>query len=264
MLAATVSACGGGSYGGGVRADSAVSPSPVPASRSSREASQRADAGLYQPVSYANADKKGPRIIVLPGEVKSNNASFTQRVTSNNIADFGELELGKANFTVVERSNLGPLLNEVQLAYNLGDPAQAKRVFQKGKLQTTQWIVKFDVFKAEEVTAAAGGLDGGTVASLIGIFGGAGKAGAAGSVVAGSLKTSESAGTWIIGMRYKVIDANTTDQVATGYVEEKMELGKKTSSVLGVSTGASGQLTLDSLVQRLVQKNVAEIDAKYK
>ena len=43
-----------------------------------------------------------------------------------------------------------------------------------------------------------------------------------------------------------------------------MEMGKKTSSVFGVSTGASGQLTLDSLVQRLVQKNVAEIDAKYK
>ena len=153
---------------------------------------------------------------MLPGEVKSNNASFTQRVTSNHTADFGELELGKANFTVVERSDLSPLLNEVQLAYNLGDPAQAKRVFQKGKLQTTQWIVKFDVFKAEEVTAAAGGLDGGTVASLIGIFSGAGNAGAAGSVVAGSLKTSESAGTWIIGMRYEVIDAKTTDQVATG------------------------------------------------
>ena len=61
-----------------------------------------------------------------------------------------------------------------------------------------------------------------------------------------------------------MIDADTTDQVATGYAEKKMEMGKKTSSVLGVSTGASGQLTLDSLVQRLVQKNVAEIDAKYK
>lgn len=263
-LSAIVSGCGGGSYGGGVRADSAESPSPAPVSKSSREASQRADAGLYQPVSYANVGKKGPRIIVLPGEVKSNNASFVQRVTSNNIADFGELELGKANFTVVERSNLGPLLNEVQLAYNLGDPAQAKRVFQKGKLQTTKWIVKFDVLKAEEVASAAGAIDGGTVASLIGIFGGSGKAGAAGSVVAGSVKTSESAGTWIIGMRYKVIDANTTDQVASGYVEEKMEMGKKAGSVLGVSTGAGGQLTLDSLVQRLIQKNVAEIDAKYK
>ena len=61
-----------------------------------------------------------------------------------------------------------------------------------------------------------------------------------------------------------MIDADTTDQVATGYAEEKMKMGKKTSPVLGVSTGASGQLTLDSLVQRLVQKNVAEIDAKYK
>jgi len=69
---------------------------------------------------------------------------------------------------------------------------------------------------------------------------------------------------WIIGMRYKIIDANTTEQVATGYTEEKMELGAKGSSVMGVSSGASGGLTLDSMVQRLVQKNVWEIDSKYK
>jgi len=65
-------------------------------------------------------------------------------------------------------------------------------------------------------------------------------------------------------MRYKIIDANTTEQVATGYTEEKMELGAKGSSVMGVSSGASGGLTLDSMVQRLVQKNVWEIDSKYK
>ena len=53
-------------------------------------------------------------------------------------------------------------------------------------------------------------------------------------------------------------------QVANGYFEDKMEMGRMATSVLGVSKGASGQLTLDSLVQRLVQKNVAEIDAKYK
>ncbi|HNI50202.1 MAG TPA: hypothetical protein PLF43_02155, partial [Accumulibacter sp.] len=77
-------------------------------------------------------------------------------------------------------------------------------------------------------------------------------------------QTGESTGVWIIGMRYKIIDANTTEQVATGYTEEKMELGAKSTSILGVSSGASGGLTLDSLVQRLVQKNVWEIDNKYK
>ncbi|HRE17285.1 MAG TPA: hypothetical protein PLW86_09525, partial [Rhodocyclaceae bacterium] len=67
-----------------------------------------------------------------------------------------------------------------------------------------------------------------------------------------------------IGMRYKLINANTTEQVATGYAEEKMELGAKSTSVLGISSGQSGGLTLDSLVQRLVQKTVYEIDRKYK
>jgi hypothetical protein len=78
------------------------------------------------------------------------------------------------------------------------------------------------------------------------------------------VQTGESTGVWIIGMRFKIIDANTTEQVATGYAEEKMELGAKSTSVLGVSSGASGGLTLDSLVQRLVQKTVWEIDSKYK
>lgn len=65
-------------------------------------------------------------------------------------------------------------------------------------------------------------------------------------------------------MRYKIIDANTTEQVATGYSEEKMELGAKGTSVLGVSSSESGGLTLDSLVQRLIQKTVWEIDNKFK
>ncbi|HNN08274.1 MAG TPA: hypothetical protein PKM62_05035, partial [Azospira sp.] len=80
----------------------------------------------------------------------------------------------------------------------------------------------------------------------------------------GSVKVEESTGVWIIGMRYKIINANTTEQVATGYAEAKMELGAKSTSVLGVSSGASGGLTLDSMVQRLVQQNVFEIDKKYK
>ena len=100
------------------------------------------------------------------------------------------------------------------------------------------------------------------IGALIGIFGG-GRGGAAGDVVVSSVQTGESTGVWIIGMRWKIIDANTTEQVANGYAEEKMEMGKTSTSVMGVTTDASGQLTLDSLVQRLSQKNVAELDAKY-
>jgi hypothetical protein len=238
-------------------------PSPTAGSSSSQQANDMADKAMYKPIEYQNAAKPGPVLVVIPGEIKSSNASFTQKFGPNNIADFAELELGKANFKVLERSDLGPLLNEFSLAFTLGDPDAARKMLQKGKFKTTKWVVKFDILKAEPVAQAKQGFDGAAVGNLISIFGGTRGSSAAG-VAAGSVKTEESTGVWIVGMRYKIINANTTEQMATGYMEEKMELGAKGSSVLGFSSGAAGGLTLDSLVQRLVQKSVWEIDAKYK
>jgi len=239
------------------------SPSPTQGSSTSQQANEMADKGMYKPVEYVNAAKPGPAIIVIPGEVKSNNANFAQKFGPNNIADFAELELTKANFKVLERSSLGPLLQEFQLAYNLGDPQTARKYLQKGKLKTTKWVIKFDILKAEQVAQAQEGFSGRPIGALIGIFGG-GRGGAAGDVVVSSVQTGESTGVWIIGMRWKIIDANTTEQVAQGYTEEKMELGAKSTSVLGFSGGQAGGLTLDGMVQRLVQKNVWEIDSKHK
>lgn len=238
-------------------------PSPTAGSGTSEQANAMADKGMYKPVEYANATQRGPTLIVIPGDIKSNNASFTQKFGPNNIADFAELELGRANFGILERSDMGPLLQEFQLAYTLGDPEEAGKFLKKGKLKTTQWVVKFDVLKAEQVAQAQGGFDGRAVGQLLSIFGG-GRGGAAAGTVAGSVQTEEATGVWIIGMRYKILNANTTEQVATGYTEEKMELGAKSTSVLGVSSGAQGGLTLDGMVQRLVQKLVWEIDSKHK
>jgi hypothetical protein len=202
-------------------------------------------------------------LVVIPGEIKSNNATFTQKFGPNNIADFGELELGKANFGILERADMGPLLQEFQLAYTMGDPNAARKQLQKGKFKTTKWVVKFDVLKAEQVAQAQEGFDGRAIGQVISIFGGS-RGSAAAGVGVGSVQTGESTGVWIIGMRYKILDANTTEQVATGYTEEKMEVGAKSSSVLGVSSGAQGGLTLDGMVQRLVQKLVWEIDSRHK
>ena len=238
-------------------------PSPTAGSSTSEEANQMADKAMYKPIEYQNANRPGPALVVIPGEIKSNNASFTQKFGPNNIADYAELELGKANFRILERADLGPLLNEFTLAYTMGDPQAARKILQKGKFKTTKWVVKFDILKAEQVAQAQSGFDGRAIGNLIGILGGS-RGSAAAGVGVGSVQTGESTGVWIIGMRYKIINANTTEQVATGYAEEKMELGAKSTSVLGISSGASGGLTLDSLVQRLVQKTVWEIDAKHK
>ena len=238
-------------------------PSATAGSDSSRTANAMADKGMYKEVTYTNAGVRGPALVVIPGDIKSNNATFTQKFGSNNIADYAELELGKANFGILERADLGNLLQEFQLAYNLGDPQSARKYLQKGKLKTTKWVMKFDILKAEQVAQAQEGFSGRPIGALIGIFGG-GRGGAAGDVVVSSVQTGESTGVWIIGMRWKIIDANTTEQVASGYTEEKMELGAKSTSVMGFSSGEAGGLTLDGMVQRLVQKNVWEIDSKHK
>jgi hypothetical protein len=236
---------------------------PAPATSTSQKANEAAGRAIYKPIEYANASKPGPALIVIPGEIKSANATFTQKYGANNIADFAEIELSKANFPVLERTNLGPLLNEFTLAYNLGDQDEARKMLGRGKLKTTKWVVKFDILKTEHVASAQKGFDGRAVGNIISIFGRSPAASAGGTAV-GSVRTEDTSGVWIIGMRYKIMNAETTEQVATGYTEETMELGTTGTSVLGVSSGQQGGVSLDTMVQRLIQKTVWEIDSKYK
>jgi hypothetical protein len=239
-------------------------PSPIVGGSTSQRTNQMADAGMYKAVEYANVDKKGPNLVVLPGEVKSNDTMFARGFLPNKIADYAELELTKANFGVLERTNLGPLLPEFELAYNLGDVSAARKMLQRGHLRTTRWVVRFDVLKAEPVAAAVASVDGKVIGGIIGILGPSGKSGAVAEKVANSVQTKEGSAVWVVGIRYKIFDANTTERFATGYLEEKMEVGAGDKSVVGFSSAATGGLTLDGLVQRLVQKSVAEIDGKHK
>ena len=237
--------------------------SPTAGSSTSQKANAAADAAAYKEIEYTNRNKKGPALVVIPGEIKSAHATFTQKFTANNIADYGELELSNANFTVLERSSLGALLNEVSLAYNLGDAAKARKTMQMGKLKTTKWIVKFDILKAEQIAENKQGFDGAAIGGLISTLGGSRNSYAAGQVV-GSVKTGEATGVWLIGMRYKIMNASTTAQVAQGYKELKMEVGATGTSVLGISQSAKGGVGMDTMVQRLIQTAVWDIDAKYK
>jgi len=246
------------------------SASPTAGTATSDRANAMADKGMYKPIEYANAGKKGPALVVIPGEIKSSNATFLQKFGPTNIADFAEIELSRANFQVLERSNLGPIMNEFALAYNLGDPQKARQYLGMGRLRTTKYIVKFDILKTEQVAAAQQGFDGASIGRVIGILGafsgstGGHRAGAVGETAVGSVKTGDSTGIWVIGMRYKIMDAETTEQLAQGYTEEKMEIGATGTSVMGVSQSAQGGVGLDTMVQRLVQKSVWEIDSKHK
>ncbi len=224
-------------------------------------ANQNADKMAYKPVEYVNKNKPGPALIVIPGSIKSNNATFTQRYFPNNIADFGEIELTSANFKVFERADLGPALDEIALAANLGDPAKVRKILKRGKFKTTKWFVKFDILKAEQVAEASSGGDFATIGNIISLAAGS-RGGAVAGTAVGSVATGQIAGVWLIGMRYKVIDANTTEQVTGGYFEEKMEVGATDTTVLGFNQGQAQVVTLDTIIQLLAQKAVADLDAK--
>jgi hypothetical protein len=246
------------------------SASPTAGGTTSQQANQTADKTVYQAVEYQNKNKKGPMLVVIPGEIKSSNATFLQKFTANNIADFGELELSNANFQVLERSNLGPVLREFELAYNLGDPQAARKYLGMGKLKSTKYIVKFDILKTEQVASAQQGFDGRTLGQMAGLLGafsgsrGGAQAGAVGGTALGSVHSGESTSVWVIGMRYKIINAETTEQLAQGYTEEKMEVGATSGGALGINSAQQGGAGLDTMVQRLVQKSVWDIDSKYK
>jgi hypothetical protein len=220
------------------------------------------------PIVYVNKAKPGPQIIVLPGEIKTTNQDFKAKFSGENIADFAELELGNANFKVLERADLASVMQEVQTAYSVGDPDQARKILKKGRLKTTKFIIKFDVLKAELVEAQRGGFNGAAMARTAGgVFGsltGIGRGGQAALNATDSVHTEQIGGTWLIGMRYKVIDANTTEQVAQGYHEDTVEVGGGSTTVAGITSGKMKMLTLDSVVQRLIQENVADIDANNK
>lgn len=196
---------------------------PVGAS-SSGKANEVASNTAKPTIEYTNSSVEGPRILVDKGEIKSSNSSFTQKVTSNAIADFGELELARANFKITKNKD------------------------------NSKFIVKFDILKAESLAKASEGFSGGAIGGLLGGLGGR---------VLSSVKTTDAAEVWNVAMRWQAIAANG-DQLGTGIVEDRMELGAKGSSVMGVSSGASGGATMDTMIQYLVQKAVAEIDKKMK
>jgi hypothetical protein len=145
----------------------------------------------------------------------------------------------------------------------LGNVAAARKTMQVGKLKTTKWIVKFDILKAEQIASNTKGFDGRAIGGLISNFSGS-RAGSATGQVVGSVQTGEASGVWLVGMRYKIMNANTTEQVAQGYKELKMEVGATSTSVMGFSESAKGGVGLDTMVQRLIQTAVWDIDAKYK
>lgn len=233
-------------------------PCPAFSFRSpSDRVNEEADRQMYRPRSYDNAGVQGPMVIVMPGEIKSNNATFLQKITSNNIKDFAEVELSSANFRVLERADLSPMLQEQELATQMG--SRDADQFGRGKFRSTKWFVRFDILKAEPVASASRGFDGSPLGDIAGTVIRSRSGSQVARTTGRSIQAEEEADIWIVGLRYRVMDASTSEQVATGYMERKMEHNADAISVLGVSGSERRGVTLDTMVQRLVQDAVSEM-----
>jgi hypothetical protein len=160
---------------------------------------------------------------------------------------------------VLERSNLGPLLNEFTLAYNLGDPQAARKFLGMGKLKSTKYVIKFDILKTEQIAAAQSGFDGraiGDMAALAGVFSGSWRGAQAGTVAGrgiGSVQSNEATSVWIIGMRYKVINAETTEQVAQAEIEATMR--NDPDAALSASKRLGASFLLRGLIRSQATRN---------
>ena len=224
---------------------------------SSDRANEEADRQMYRQRSYSNAGVQGPMVIVMPGEIKSNNATFLQKITANNIKDFAEVELSNANFRVLERADLNPMLDEQKLAAQMG--SQDTGQFGRGKFRSTKWFVRFDILKAEPVSSASRGFDGSPLGNIAGAVIHSNSGSQVARTAGSSIQYGEQADVWIVGLRYKIMDASTSEQVTSGYMERKMEHDAEATSVLGVSSSERKGVTLDTMVQRLVQDAVSEM-----
>lgn len=256
-----------GSTGAQPRFESA---SPTAGSTASHSANESVDRAAYQRVSYRNSSRPGPTLVVLPGEVRTTDAVLAQQILPSSIADWAELELAQANFKVLERSALGGVVAEVNTAAHLGDRAALESAVRSGQMKGTRWLARFDVLKAEPIATASRSVDGQPIAGVIGMLGQwstsmrAQRGAQVGQVAAGTTQVERNAQVWLVGMRYRLIDAETGEQVGQGYVEERMESGAQGAAVLGVSGSSQGGVGFNTMVQRLVQRAVWEIDARYK
>jgi hypothetical protein len=59
------------------------------------------------------------------------------------------------------------MLKEIEIAANLGDASQLAK-FKKGKFQATNWLVRFDILKAEPVAEVKTSFDGTWLGAIAG------------------------------------------------------------------------------------------------
>lgn len=235
----------------------------------SKSAHEKADAAMYKPIEYENTSVQGPAVVVMPGVVKSRSVYFLGKYGDSNIKDFAEIELGKANFTLVESADKQPMFTEMACAVNLGDP-QALRLFKNKCAPKAKCFVTFDVIEAEPVAWEVKGGSGEVAGMLIELgflIANKGESSALGKslgTAVSSLKKYDYKTTWNVTLRYKVVDAFEGKELCSNEIKEQHVVESQMSSAIGVTNTETGNMTMDTLIQRLIQRAVHEIDKNHK
>ncbi|KHK04107.1 hypothetical protein [Desulfovibrio sp. TomC] len=221
---------------------------------------------VVQKFSYKNKSIQGPLVVVLPGKISSNDLAFSMKVSNNNIADFAAIELSDANFQVVEASSHPAYLDEYLLALRQGDE-NAVRIFRERYFSQVKMILSFDVVKAEPVSGVNKSFNGVAIGSLVSMamaFAGKADVGRATGAIISSVNSNENSSVWVVGMRYKVLSPHSGTQVSTNYLEDKLEVSSQSQSFLCITKGEAKRDGFDSIVERLIQKSVEELDTSFK
>ena len=231
--------------------------------KSMQQARDLAAPNMYQDATYENAAQAGPSVIVVGGTLTSKTYEFLSQIKADNLREYGELELGKANFKVMEKNSLPNIYQEIAIAANLGDGSVAKR-FSKHKITPPQWFVVFDIADVSAQTLNFSYTDKNSAmfaGALMGSFLGSASLGQG---VIGSINNAKEQRAWNVTLRYRILDGVSGRQLHEGQFTEQATINRELTGFLGVDAAQAGGLTLGTVTQRLVQRAVADIDKQHK
>ena len=238
-------------------------PSPTAGTSTSQKANAAADVAAYKPVEYVNKGKRGPALVVIPGEVKSNNATFVQKFGPNNIADFARARAVAGQFPGARAHQPGQPAAGDLARLQPGRPGQGAQDHAGRQAQDHQVDrqVRHPQGRADRREQARASTAGRSARS-------AGSSAAAARSRARAVGFGADAGhDRGLADRHALQDHGRQHHRAGRPGLPGTEDGsrrQRSTSVLGVSQGAKGGVGLDTMVQRLVQTAVWEIDSKYK
>lgn len=200
---------------------------------------------------------KGGSFVVLRGRVCPLHPFFQNISLPENCDEFGEIELSKANFTVMGKEILQGNDSDYEFALFTGDYWTMKKMKDK-YLQNVDYVAVFDVSSLNMISntsQSSSGSDIAFAAQLVGL----GVVGLVGETL-NSMESSNSSQKWCMVIRCRVYIAESGKVVFDKKFEVYDNTAEISSKILGVEGNRKDQLKVDSMVHEGVRLAVSDID----